>query len=732
MKSLEWLDLFEGAEARVAILSTYNFDPMFFEARLLRSSALQGARRVVVLMDGREYRRLAREGSGSRHLNRRYLLVPVDVERGVFHAKLSVLLSGEAAHLICGSHNLTQPGCTHNLELANGVSAQVPDGRPPANAALIRQALSFLRDCAKQAHGRTGDIAGRWIDELAAEVRWLGAGGSVAAPAGYPELLCGAGGTLWDEIVSRLAGKQVTRVTALSPFFDPDLALLRRVRDQWPRCQVSLISQQNSGNLPANLLGRVGRRVGLSEVLCRKGRRLHAKLVAFHAKGQVLVVAGSANFTTAAFCGRNREACLAWWQKEDPVEGLFDGDIRCEPIHPKKFVSGSMGAPEEAPDDTQTEAPVVRGAHLNADGRLDVEYAIAARGRPYSLRLAIRLAGQSQPILSQNITESARDRLALQLPDNVLAQIGDAATCTLIATFGKTGVESDPAWVIQESRLTHEPTGGASGSDIDREIAETGHGLVGRLEELGRTMGPADVVAYLRNLSIRYADGVLRAGGQRRFLVRARDPLRPDTVPDWLQRQADDRAALEKTIFEFLDRHEQRVLHRHVTRANINGLGNFLDVLRTMVSLLHYWNRRGVIGPAMVVGPVCRWLDLFYKEVEDEDGIPEPDGYLPALAENLAGDSALLRSRLSEEGVAGHMGAALWVAQTVRAGTERNPRANPSFMLPTQAQRLTRALRHVGLNPPSPQQVIDALARFEALPEEMVTAWAGRINAMAA
>src|SRR5207249_10037028 len=56
------------------------------------------------------------------YLNRRYLVVPVKPAQGVFHSKLSLLVSADSAHVFCGSNNLTQAGCTHNLELLNYLS----------------------------------------------------------------------------------------------------------------------------------------------------------------------------------------------------------------------------------------------------------------------------------------------------------------------------------------------------------------------------------------------------------------------------------------------------------------------------------------------------------------------------------------------------------------------------------------------------------------------------------
>src|SRR5690349_20576975 len=77
MKYLDFSSLLEADPAHIAFLSTFQFDPDFFERRLLCCPTLTKARRIVIFMDARQWFDLLRRDVPARWLNRRYLVVPV-------------------------------------------------------------------------------------------------------------------------------------------------------------------------------------------------------------------------------------------------------------------------------------------------------------------------------------------------------------------------------------------------------------------------------------------------------------------------------------------------------------------------------------------------------------------------------------------------------------------------------------------------------------------------------
>jgi hypothetical protein len=99
----DYCALFDFEKAYAAFLSTYEFDPVFFEHRLLPSKALADARRIVIFVDYGRYMNLMSNDEPARYFNRRYLVVPIKKPGGVFHPKLNLLLYRKGASIFCGT-----------------------------------------------------------------------------------------------------------------------------------------------------------------------------------------------------------------------------------------------------------------------------------------------------------------------------------------------------------------------------------------------------------------------------------------------------------------------------------------------------------------------------------------------------------------------------------------------------------------------------------------------------
>jgi hypothetical protein len=109
MTPLDVLESFDGTTAKVALVATYEFDPLFFERRVLRKRGFNGAERILVLMDAGRYRELLSEGLPVSGFNGRYRVVPVDRHPFVFHTKLYLFIGEQRVTGIVGSNGHAQP-----------------------------------------------------------------------------------------------------------------------------------------------------------------------------------------------------------------------------------------------------------------------------------------------------------------------------------------------------------------------------------------------------------------------------------------------------------------------------------------------------------------------------------------------------------------------------------------------------------------------------------------------
>jgi hypothetical protein len=107
MKPLDLLEFFDKGTSTFAFIATYEFDPQFFERRMLGRKAFASAERLVIFMDRGRYQELLQGGLLVAGFNRRYLVIPVDRKGGAFHPKLHLTLGDKRADGIVGSNNCT-------------------------------------------------------------------------------------------------------------------------------------------------------------------------------------------------------------------------------------------------------------------------------------------------------------------------------------------------------------------------------------------------------------------------------------------------------------------------------------------------------------------------------------------------------------------------------------------------------------------------------------------------
>lgn len=716
MKFLDFSSLLDTEPANLAALSTFQFDPNYFERRLLRCSALAKSRRILVFMDAGQWFNLLRNDVPARLLNRRYLVVPVRTSKGVFHPKLSLLVREDGGEVHCGSNNLTRSGCTSNLELLNSFSITLKKDNEES-VRIAQEAYSFFKRACDDADQETGRIARQWLDELPREVPWI----ATELPPNENRsvrLVHTYEGSLWDQITSILDGKTPKRFLVISPFFDQKAELAQRIRQHWPKCQIEFVVQQKTTNFPVSAFKQLRTGIALSE-LRNSSRRLHAKLLAWESSKGSSCLVGSANFTTAAFDARNIETCLLVFDAKAFVSGLFDGQLAKRALAFDDFDPGT----EQEPKTEDLDATTLRviSALLTESGELRVSYRHRLARRPTSLRLAIRSPGEQRPRAFLDLPNKNNHTATLSPSKSTLRDAHGTILVSLFAEVGKKREESPPIWVIHERGLTYEPSGEGS-SSAKFKVEESGTGLTEFLEELGKRDGVSAVIEYLRHLNIRFNDGEGGPHGGGTFRLRIRDPFHADVAPGWLLNTKNDTNNLAEAINDFVDRHEKQRLRRHAKRGNINGMENFLDIFTALVRLLYVYHVRKCIDRLQLIGRICKYIEIAMCGFESTQDASE--GYLDSVYQNLR-DPDYLQEVCDELNFLGHIRAAFVIVQRIRyvrgeKGTLGTPPHRPSECLPTRRRRLREAIGQLGLNEPSTADIIKALHEYKMfLPAEL-------------
>lgn len=713
MKYLDYTSTLGGEAANIALFSTFQFDPNFFEQRLLRCTALKKARRIAVFMDASQWCRLMQHDVPARSINRRYLVVPVRKSQGVFHPKLNLLLTGTGGQVQVGSNNLTRSGCASNLELLNSLPFEFGEAEHAPTMSLARDALRFFREAAKNTDPGVSRIANEWLSEVEKIYPWAPEGSGGAST----QLVHTYDGPIWDEILKALQGEVVKRFLVVSPFHDKDGRLCKKLAERWPSASVEMLVQQGYTTLPVAPLRSLDN-FSLSEIM-NASRRVHAKLLAWETENGSGCIVGSANFTTAAMSGTNIEAVLLMRDTQSSVEALFDSQLDKRSIELDEFEPGSESSPED--DDWAPASVQISSVILDEHNRLHVTYRHRLEHAPDQVRLTLRAPGEKHPRISLQLEAEHQGTHKVLLPEDALKDAHGTLLATIIATVSGKQVESPPAWVIQEHRLTYEAgTGSSSSKSL---IEETGQGLPEFIDEIANRDGIQAAAEFLRRLNIRFFDGSGRGAGNKKFRVRITDPFESGKVPDWLVQSKGDGGELRDAVMDFVTRHDKTRLRRHSERGNINGMENFVDILTSLVQLLYRYYQFELIDRLVVVSRLCSWCELTTSG--RETGKDTFGGYLYSAWDHLGGDEDLLQRVCDENALCANITAILLIAQKLRYVRGEVPKYGPAPLsqkdvLERQAKIVTDGFDACGLLHPSRGEVREVLEKYNMFSDEEV------------
>ncbi|MHB1425605.1 MAG: hypothetical protein ACYC3I_20750 [Gemmataceae bacterium] len=317
------------------------------------------------------------------------------------------------------------------------------------------------------------------------------------------------------------------------------------------------------------------------------------------------------------------------------------------------------------------------------------------------------------------VPNKERGTATVNIPSAALADAHGTILAFLLAESQGDRVESDPIWVIQEHRLTYEPSGEGS-SPAKQKVEETGEGLMGLLDEIGKRDGIAAVAEYLRTLNIRFNAGGSGLAVGRKFRLRVHDPFHPDVAPEWLINFNSETENLAEAIKDFVERHEKRCLRKHARNGNINGMENFLDIFTAMVRLLYVYYVRSpglekkYVTWGQLVGQLCTFIEIATGGIDTETDTC--NGFLTAISDNLD-DAELLQEVSDATKFVGNIRAALMIAQKVRFNPKEQglygpPPKRPRECLPTLAQKVKGTFAKVGLAEPPKKDILEALEYY--------------------
>lgn len=513
-----------GFEA--AVVATYNAQFSFYERVMLRRLQAVGCRSHLLLADARECSRaFADEDDLPRYAGAEYGLLPVRAP-GAFHPKFVLLLGPKRARLIVGSHNVTMCGFGLNREVTS--LFEIEATKP--SAGLARQVWRFVQAWTSDQPEAARDVR----DAVLQIAPWLH--GSSTADAG--DVLCWTGPgrpSLWDQ-VREFLGRRVTRVSAISPYFDADCGFLRQLGADLDAPALLVAVEPASSECPPEAPAQLpqARFLDVSSLGAGWNKRLHAKIFRFEfADGGSVVVTGSANASRSAWLtpggGGNAEMVVVHPDGDDVWRALGLDDFaglpevgadvwqalrerrEAEVDEPRRQAAALFHA-LVVPDGFEVEAAFVSGtapSRVEAMVGRDVLGDVAPQQGPAG-RMVLRCDDpavvDAATLLRVTVTDGSRRFAIVTRVDDLRGKAAGSAQQKF--RMALSGLEGDPEQIVNLFRLVEkalfaqEPllqpasssTGHASAPETGGSAADGAERVLTSLE-----MSPVDVIRQRRH-----------------------------------------------------------------------------------------------------------------------------------------------------------------------------------------------------------------------------------------
>jgi hypothetical protein len=328
VERISLLDELRSGRFEASIATTYAVHFPFYETVVHRRLLGAGCLQQIVLADSAQCAAaLASPDLRPELAGSSYLLVPVSAP-GAFHPKIHLLLGKKSGKVLVGSHNLTFAGFGGNAEITNLITIEPRDR---GSVAVARAALDAIRawtrgqpalieECLKAAEDAAPWLRGPTPTDARELLLW-------SAPGTTP--------SLWEQLRGHLRGR-CARVTVLGPFFDDELAFLRRLLDDLRPAELVVGIDPASSKISVAQARRLKsvRFVDARGVLALLAGRtidsedhnvppLHAKILWIEGDERELLVTGSANPSRPAWLDTrsNAEAILV---RIDPDAAILE------------------------------------------------------------------------------------------------------------------------------------------------------------------------------------------------------------------------------------------------------------------------------------------------------------------------------------------------------------------------------------------------------------------------
>jgi len=447
-------ELISGRDYHSAIVTTYTLDPHYLSTiftSLMRSKQIKN---LIVLCDISEYHRICSQPESFEVLsNSKVIVLPANTDR-LFHPKVILLVGKKAACTIIGSGNLTYSGMGGNDEIWGAFHATNDE---LSNAEIIKRSWQLISQYSPALTGFGKKLTTDWILNYSQCLKKILENTPVSTNSQHFELLTNEPSeSIWESISLRLEGEHVMSVTVISPYFDSQASILKRIKNQYNPSSFNVVYDEH-GLLPERLQYLNGIDFYSWQTLESETSTLHAKIFSFKLNsGKTLNVIGSANATPSGLGIKrelnNVEAVVMFESSEERFSNIFGYELSdFESINYKSLPQTEKAISEPETKSRSSVEPYIIYSEINGQN-LSICF-----NKEIDHPLAVVISGNDDQSITERI-DNVGDR-------NILVDLSSINSKNGIKVR-KIKVEGQPYWtVVHSAKLLR-------GGSPDRKFAQ--------------------------------------------------------------------------------------------------------------------------------------------------------------------------------------------------------------------------------------------------------------------
>ncbi|NVK53842.1 MAG: hypothetical protein HWD85_12975 [Flavobacteriaceae bacterium] len=302
------IDLIRKDAYHSCIITSYSFDFIFFEERLMPALKSAGVKNINLFLDGNYFDEQLENSIGREFQSQRTYSINTIYQKGIFHPKILLFIGQKQALLIIGSGNISTSGMSSNDEVWGAFHISSIES---PNAPLLSECWFYLEGFLESSLGFNREKI-NWIFDRAPFFNQL----KQIKPNGFIPLnreldiafiANDKNGSIYQKLHKIIGDEKIESLTIVSPFFDKDGKALTNFLNDFEIDRITCLTDTDSGILPLHLDDTLHSSFNFYEWNdCIKGgeqdvNRLHAKIFDFMmVDGTEFLLIGSSNATKSA------------------------------------------------------------------------------------------------------------------------------------------------------------------------------------------------------------------------------------------------------------------------------------------------------------------------------------------------------------------------------------------------------------------------------------------------